>query len=126
MLKSLLGTLEAEVTVLECSDGREAVERFAKFAPDWVLMDIEMPHLDGLSATRQITAQSPRTRVVMVSHHDDPDLLTESARAGAIGYVRKDNLQQLPGLLLQQQPLGQVPPRPHSDSHSHNDLSLGK
>src|SRR5262245_27354249 len=99
MLKSMLGTLGAEV--VECRDGREAVECFQEFNPDWVLMDIEMRHLDGLSATRQITSLSPHARVVMVTDYDDAELRAEAGRAGAAGYVRKDNLQVLPGLLRQ-------------------------
>jgi two-component system chemotaxis response regulator CheY len=97
MLKSMLGSLGAQL--VECRDGREAVERFREFEPDWVLMDIEMPQLDGFSATRQIMALNPRARVVMVTDHDDADLRAEAGRAGAAAYVRKDNLQVLPGLL---------------------------
>jgi DNA-binding NarL/FixJ family response regulator len=93
---------------VECRDGLEAVRRFGEVAPDWVLMDIEMPQLDGLSATREITAISPGARVVMVTNHDDADLRAEADRVGATGYVRKDNLEALPGLL--QRPPGQVLP----------------
>ena len=102
MLRAMLGRLGAEV--LECRDGREAVQRFREFAPDWVLMDVAMPQLDGFSAARQITATNPRARIVMVTDHDDADLRAEAGRVGAAGYVRKDNLEVLPGLL--QQPTG--------------------
>jgi CheY-like chemotaxis protein len=85
--------------VVECSDGREAVQRYREVTPDWVLMDIEMAKLDGLSAARQITAINPQARIVMVTQHDDADLRAEAGRAGATGYVRKDNLQMLPALL---------------------------
>ena len=107
MLKSLLGTLGAEI--VECRDGREAVQRFSEFAPDWVLMDIEMPQLDGLTATRQITAMSPRARVVIVTNYDDADLRAEADRAGASDYVRKDNLMVLPGLLKRRMDSGSAP-----------------
>ena len=106
MLKSMLGSLGAQL--VECRDGREAVQRFREFEPDWVLMDIEMPQLDGFSATRQIMALNPRARVVMVTDHDDADLRAEAGRAGAAAYVRKDNLLVLPGLL--QGPPDQVLP----------------
>jgi len=106
MLKSMLGSLGAEI--VECRDGREAVQRCGEFEPDWVLMDIEMPQLDGFRATRQIMAMNPRARVVMVTDHDDADLRAEAGRAGAAAYVRKDNLLVLPGLL--QRPPDQVLP----------------
>ena len=99
MLKAMLGRLGAEV--LECRDGHEAVQRFPEFAPDWVLMDIAMPQLDGFSAAHQITVMNPRARIVMVTDHDDADLRAEAGRVGAVGYVRKDNLGVLPGLLQQ-------------------------
>ena len=97
MLKSMLEKLGSEV--VECRDGREAVQRYSEVAPDWVLMDIGMPKLDGLSAARQITAINPHARILMITQHDDADLRAEAGRAGATGYVRKDNLQVLPGLL---------------------------
>jgi CheY-like chemotaxis protein len=115
MLKSMLGTLGAEV--VECRDGREAVQGFCEFSPDWVLMDIEMPHLDGLDATRQIIAMNPGARVLIVTNYDDADLRAQADRAGATGYVHKDNLEALPGLL--QRPTG-------SDSATSNDSSLGE
>ena len=57
--------------------------------------------INGLSAARQITALSPRARVVMISNYDDPELRTEASRAGATAYLRKDNLLELPALLQQ-------------------------
>jgi DNA-binding NarL/FixJ family response regulator len=90
------------------------VQRFSEFVPDWVLLDIEMPHLDGLEATRQIAAMSPRARILIVTNYDDADLRAEANRAGAAGYVHKANLEELPGLL--QRPTG-------SSSSISNDIS---
>ena len=98
MLRSLLQNLGAEV--LECRDGLEAVERCGRFAPDWVLMDIEMPRLDGLAATRQITTVNARTRVVMLTQHDDDDLRCAAREAGACQFVPKGNLELLRALLF--------------------------
>ena len=98
MLKSLLGALGAEV--VECRDGREALKQFNELAPDWVLMDIEMPGLDGLAATRQLIAGSPQARVVIVTQHDDEQARAAARAAGACGFVSKDELELLPAMLF--------------------------
>lgn len=81
--------------VIECADGTEALECYEAHLPDWVLMDIEMATLDGISATRQIKAQFPEARVVIVTNHDTATLRAEAAAAGAHGYVLKEDLAAL-------------------------------
>jgi two-component system response regulator DegU len=98
MLQSLLGNLGAEVVA--CGDGSEAVERFIDFAPDWVVMDIEMPRLDGLLATEQIVAANPQARVVILSQHDGEDSREAAREAGACEFLAKDNLEMLPAILF--------------------------
>lgn len=98
MVTSLLRRFGAEVE--ECRDGREALERCGAFAPDWVLMDIEMPRLDGLAATRQLTVRPSRLRVVIVSQHDDEDSREAAREAGACEFVPKDRLDLLPRILF--------------------------
>lgn len=74
----------------EARDGTEAVDLARKLRPDLVLMDISMPGLDGISATRQIKAGSPRIGVLILTAHADHDLLLNAIRVGAAGYVLKD------------------------------------
>ena len=74
----------------EATTGREAVEMSRELAPDLVLMDIRMPDLDGLVATRAIKEDHPRTGVLIVTLSEDPDYLLEALRVGAAGYVLKD------------------------------------
>jgi CheY-like chemotaxis protein len=83
----------------EVSDGAEALAAYREFLPDWVFMDIEMRAVDGFEAVRRIRREFPTARVCMVTNHDDPNLRTEAKRAGAVAYLRKDNLLMLPGLL---------------------------
>lgn len=92
-IKSVLGDLSAEF--IEASDGDEAVKLYADRKPDLVIMDIRMERMDGIAATRVIRAHSPDARVVVVTHYDDSDLRDAARKAGAIGYVLKDDLSAL-------------------------------
>jgi DNA-binding NarL/FixJ family response regulator len=74
----------------EARDGREAVELGLSLGPDLILMDVRMPGMDGLEATREIKAQRPEIGILMVTMHDDPDYMLEAIRSGAAGYVLKD------------------------------------
>jgi DNA-binding NarL/FixJ family response regulator len=82
---------EPDVTVVgEAATGLEAVEEAARLAPDVVLMDIRMPGLDGVEATRRITAAGPVPRVVVLTTFDLDEHVVESIRAGASGFLLKD------------------------------------
>jgi CheY-like chemotaxis protein len=96
-VKAIIQDLVEEID--ECSRGAEALEHFASFSPDWVLMDIKMSDLDGLTATREIKRLFPAARVVIVTSYDEPSLREEAQAAGACGYVLKDNLRSLCDLL---------------------------
>lgn len=74
----------------EAATGREAVAMSRELQPDLVLMDIRMPDLDGLVATRAIKEVHPRTSILIVTLSEDPDYLLEALRVGAAGYVLKD------------------------------------
>ena len=74
----------------EASDGRKAVEVCRKLEPDLVLMDVRMPDMDGLEATRKIKAEQPSVSVLIVTTYENPDYLFEAMKAGAAGYVLKD------------------------------------
>lgn len=100
-MRRLMRRLVADLTdeVGECGDGAEAEARYAELQPDWVLMDIEMPHVNGIAATRRIKAAFPAARIVIVTNYDDAALRRAAAQAGACGYVLKENLLELRQLL---------------------------
>ncbi len=74
----------------EASNGREALELCRTLGPDIVLMDVSMPEMDGLQATRAIKREHPEIAILMVTMYDNPDYLLEALEAGAAGYVLKD------------------------------------
>jgi two-component system, NarL family, response regulator DegU len=93
MLRESLGRslTEAGFDIIgEASDGAEAVELAGSLRPDIVLMDVSMPELDGVAATRELKARHPEIRVVMLTMHADADVLADAIRAGANGYLVKD------------------------------------
>lgn len=89
---ALLRVLESEANfevVGEAGDGEEAVEVCRRSRPELVLMDVMMPRMDGLEATRAIKRELPRTVVLVLTAFEDPDYLSKALRAGASGYVLK-------------------------------------
>jgi len=74
----------------EAADGAEAVRLVGELAPDVVLMDLRMPHLDGIEATRQIKAEYPSVEVVILTTYDDDVNIVRGLRVGARGYLLKD------------------------------------
>jgi len=76
----------------EAKSGSEAVELVAALRPALVLMDIHMPEMNGIEATRRIVAQDPGVAVILCSTHDPKDLPADAASSGAIAYVSKEHL----------------------------------
>jgi DNA-binding NarL/FixJ family response regulator len=102
--------LETASRVWECTDGADALEAYLAHRPDFVLMDIRMPRMDGLKATRQILQSDPSARVVMVSDYDDDDLRRAASAAGACGYTLKQDLSEMIELLRTLNSEGGGPP----------------
>lgn len=89
--KMILSAQSDMQIVGEATNGREAVEQGEKLQPDVVLMDVTMPELNGIEATRRLVVASPRTRVLALSMHKDAVYVREILRAGARGYLLKDS-----------------------------------
>jgi DNA-binding NarL/FixJ family response regulator len=82
---------EADLEIVgEASNGREALELCRVLRPDLVLMDVRMPEMDGLEATRAIKREHPDIAILIVTMHENPDYLLDALDAGAAGYVLKD------------------------------------
>jgi DNA-binding NarL/FixJ family response regulator len=89
-LGRLIGALEDVELAGVAADGEEAVERARALAPDVVLMDLEMPRLDGIEATRRILAERPQTAVLVLTSFSDRPRILGALEAGACGYLLKD------------------------------------
>jgi DNA-binding NarL/FixJ family response regulator len=88
-LRAVLSSDETVAVVDEAADGRVAVERTRALAPDVVLMDVRMPNLDGVAATREIVATVPATRILILTTFEDDDYVVGALSAGASGFLLK-------------------------------------
>ena len=89
--RRLLSSEEDIEVVAEAGNGQEAIEKAARFHPAVILMDIRMPELDGLEATRRILAADPAARVLILTTFDLDEYVYEALKAGASGFVLKDD-----------------------------------
>ena len=88
-IRALLGRHADSEIVGEASEGKEASGKVRELAPDVVVMDIAMPGMDGLEATRRITKKSPGVKVLILTQHDNKEYILSTIKAGAAGYVPK-------------------------------------
>ncbi len=93
-LSAILGTVDRIEVVGVAHDGAEAVEQVGLARPDVVLMDIKMPRVDGVSATRAIRNRFPEVRVLILTTFDADEWVIDAIRAGASGYLLKDSPRQ--------------------------------
>jgi two-component system, NarL family, response regulator NreC len=92
-VRALLEKQADMAVVAEAADGREAAELAEEYSPDVVVMDIGMPSLNGIDATRRILSAHPQVGVVILSMHQDESYVLRSLKAGAKGYLLKDSLR---------------------------------
>lgn len=94
-LRTLLESRSGWEVCAEASDGREALEKASKLKPDIAVLDIGMPLLNGVEATRRIHAASPKTEILILTMHESEDLVHQVIEAGARGYILKDDADRV-------------------------------
>lgn len=99
LINRLIGTVIRDYDVFECSDGYSAVKINRNECPDLILMDILMPVMDGLTAARNIHAEQPLTKIIIISELSDLEYRSASFNAGAIDFIHKGQLFELPDKL---------------------------
>lgn len=94
-LRALLESRSGWEVCAEASDGRDAVDKATKLKPDVAVLDIGMPLLNGVEATRRIRTASPSTEILILTMHESDDLVQQVVQAGARGYVLKDEADRV-------------------------------
>jgi DNA-binding NarL/FixJ family response regulator len=89
-IKSLLETEKDIEVIAEASNGQEALEKVKTWRPDLIIIDVRMPVMNGIEATRKIHEEVPATRVLVLSMHDDEEYVLQALECGASGYLLKD------------------------------------
>ncbi len=84
-------------TFIESASGEEAVNDYAHYRPDWVIMDIEMQKTDGMAATREIIKKFPDANIILLTRYDDPHLEKAALEAGAKACLLKEDMAGLAG-----------------------------
>ena len=112
-MRGFIRTLLAEVAddFVECADGSEAVAIYEAERPDWAVLDVAMGGMDGVTATRLITAKFPKSHIMIMTQHNHPKLRESAREAGAAGFLLKEDLLQLPSA-LREKGSGNEPPLP--------------
>ena len=87
------------VELIECEDGTGALKAYEEHRPDWTLMDLHMPGMDGLKATQAICEQFSQAHIIILSQYDSPDLREAARIAGAMAYLQKDRLMDLSSII---------------------------
>ena len=93
MIRSLIEEIDADV--IEATDGGSAIEAFERHSPEWVLMDVNMHPVDGLTAMRTILEKHPDAQVIIVSQHQDVRTRATALAMGAHAFVGKEDLMEL-------------------------------
>ncbi len=97
MIRSLVEDLDADIC--ECADGAAAVSACEERQPDWILMDVQMSPMDGLTATKRIKAIFPQMKIVIVTDHADAKTRAAAIDAGASAFCGKEDLMSLRDLI---------------------------
>lgn len=99
-LKAILSSLPRIQSIDEASNGEEAIKKASSLKPDLILMDIQMPKMDGLEALKTIKKSSPQTKIVMLTIFNEPELISQAIKLGADGYLAKNSTKEELGKVI--------------------------
>lgn len=93
-------------SVIEFNDGEEALAAYIEHQPDYMLMDIQMQNMDGLTTTRNIIERYPTARIIIITDYDTPSFKLAAKKAGALALVSKENLLKIKDYILGENKVG--------------------
>jgi two-component system, response regulator YesN len=85
--------------ITDCNNGKEAVEYYKKIMPTWVIMDIKMPVMDGMEASKIILSHYPKAKIIILTQYDDIEYYEIAQKIGLTAFVQKENLSDVPILM---------------------------
>jgi DNA-binding NarL/FixJ family response regulator len=98
--RMLKAQLKNRITkVIECENGKDAIELYAQRKPEWTIMDIKMPVMDGLEASRIILKSYPEAKIIILTQYDDPGYYELAQKIGIKAFVLKENLSDISTLI---------------------------
>ena len=80
---------------MECPDGIYAVDAYAEYLPDYVLMDIRMKNMNGIQATKKLREKFPAAKIIIITDYDTPAFRNAAMKAGAVAFISKENLTNI-------------------------------
>jgi len=96
LIKNLLfENIKSVNTIYECKNGKQAVEGYIKYKPDWVLLDIRMNSMDGLTAAEKIKLNDPKSKIIIVTNYDEASYRNRAKSISVFAYILKENLKEL-------------------------------
>jgi len=96
LIKSMLfENIKSVNTIYECKNGKQAVEGYFNYKPDWILLDIRMNSLDGLTAAEKIKQKDPKAKIIIVTNYDEASYRNRAKNISVFAYVLKENLNEL-------------------------------
>ena len=98
--KMLRVQLKNKITrIIECENGKDAIELYIQRKPEWTIMDIKMPVMDGLEASKNILQSHPEAKIIILTQYDDPEYYELAQKIGIKAFVLKENLSDISTLI---------------------------
>jgi two-component system response regulator DegU len=95
----LLESIKGINNIYECRNGKEAIETYNEYKPDWILLDVKMNSIDGLSAAEKIKERDPNAKIIIVTNYDDLSYRKKAGSINVFAYILKENLDELVKIL---------------------------
>jgi DNA-binding NarL/FixJ family response regulator len=102
LIKNLLfENIRSVNTIYECKNGKQAIEGYFNYKPDWILLDIRMNSMDGLTAAEKIKQKDPNAKIIIITNYDEASYRNRAKSISVFAYILKENLNELINILIE-------------------------